>query len=86
VTAPTTGTEATRITYTEKEQLEKACLNKAQQWLTQAAKTPMLQAPMREILGTTNLQAPAFQQSFGWYIPLSINLQQIHVQTAETAS
>jgi len=62
ITAPTADGEPTRITHTTKVELEEACLNEARRRFTQAANTPMLQEPLKFLLGNTTLTAEAFQQ------------------------
>jgi len=54
--------DPTRIMHIMKEDLEVACLNKAQRRFTQAATTPMLQEPLLLLLGNTTLKSAAFQQ------------------------
>ena len=54
--------DPTRITHVMKEDLEVACLNKAYQWFTQAATTPMLQEPLLLLLSNSTLKSTAFQQ------------------------
>jgi len=62
VTAPVMGSNTNWITYTNKEQIELACLEEAHQQFTQAAETPMLQKPMISCLGLASINSSAFQQ------------------------
>jgi len=62
VTAPTEEVNPTRITHTNKEKIELACLNKAHRQFTQAAEMPMLPEPMFSRLGLVDIESEAFQQ------------------------
>jgi len=62
VTAPVSTEDNKRETITTKQELEKAYLDKAQHFFTQAANTPMLQPPMIDLLGIDNVDSPAFHQ------------------------
>jgi len=62
VTAPTTEAPPNQITYTNKKQIELACLDEAHRQFKQAAEMPMLQEPMFSQLGIANIDSEAFQQ------------------------
>jgi len=49
VMAPQSNNDSMRVTYTNKEDLEMACLEEARRQFTEAACTPMLQQPMIEL-------------------------------------
>jgi len=61
VMAPVEGKGMERMTYTNKEDLEKACLDKAHRQFIQAATTPMLTEPMLSTMGLTDIDSPMFQ-------------------------
>jgi len=50
------------MTYTNKGQIELACLDEAHQRFMQAVEMPMLQEPMFSRLGIANIDSDAFQQ------------------------
>jgi len=62
VTAPLEGPGGRRITYTDKDQIELACLDEAHRRFTQAANTPILQQPLGAIIGHADIDSRAFQQ------------------------
>jgi len=62
VTAPVTGSKTNQIMYTNKDQIELACLEEAHHQFTQAADTPMLQQPRISCFGLANIDSVAFQK------------------------
>jgi len=78
VTAPLKGSNNTRITYVNKEQIKLEYLEEAHRCFTQAAEMPILQQPMAVRLGLADINLLAFNRY--WTAPFSahqhVNQQQ----------
>jgi len=62
VMAPASKEDPRRVTFTTKEESKNACLEEAEQHFMQAAQTPIQQPPMIDLLGTADMDSPAFKQ------------------------